>query len=535
MTARLAIFLLVTTALGVVLRLLLLGTGINIDDAITLYVARAENLQQLFERVVDREFGPPLYFIFMHFFLAIFGESTTALAAPSILFSSLVIPTTYFLAREISNKDNNTAAAVASYFAAISPLAIIYSHEARCYALLTLLTAVTYYLILLLKRHNHLLLKFSLFICASALFYTHYLGIFFFALLGAGYSIKEIILKEKLGSSLKPALLPLALSLVAFIPWLPSMTTHLSHGTYWVDPTPVLDWPKVFFSNLAATLPLPWIQGLLLLPLFFLGLLITALIPSKRKSLRIFSLKAWQKNPHLIPVLFTLLAATSTLGYITPFILGYSRYMTPFVLLTCFLSGMAIASCLKEKASGSALLVVALILLFIGIDCTWHVANLGSGDINGLRQLAKDIKQGKYEKSAFLLTPDFDSYTFIYYLEKESSLPLPEAYFTYPRKQERTPSSHRGYVEEWQNEKRQDELLDELSKLDKARYESLIVITDNDLLESTKMPARTRVEQLLSRLKQRYGEAVSPAKEYKGRGRSFKIYRFKLSTGLPAL
>lgn len=118
--------------------------------------------------------------------------------------------------------------------------------------------------------------------------------------------------------------------------------------------------------------------------------------------------------------------------------------MTPFVLLTCFLSGMAIASCLKEKASGSALLVVALILLFIGIDCTWHVANLGSGDINGLRQLAKDIKQGKYEKSAFLLTPDFDSYTFIYYLEKESSLPLPESLFYLSKKARENPFQSQG-------------------------------------------------------------------------------------------
>ncbi|MBI1270689.1 hypothetical protein GC174_09670 [bacterium] len=530
MTARIAIFLLLTTALGVVLRLLLLGTGINIDDAITLYVARAENLPQLLERVVDREFGPPLYFIFMHFFLAIFGESTTALAAPSILFGSLVIPTTYFLAREISENDNWTAAA-ATYFAAISPLAIFYSHEARCYALLTLVTAITYYLILLLKRRNRLLLKIALFLCATALFYTHYLGILFFALLAAGYSIKEIICEEKLGSSLKPALLPIALSLAAFMPWLPSMITHLSHGTYWVDPTPLLDWPKVFFSNLAATLPLPWLQGLLLLPLFFLGLLITALIPSKRKSLRIFSSEAWQKNPHLIPVLFTLLTAVSILGYITPFILGYSRYMTPFALLTSVLCAITVASIKKRKI---ALPVVALILLFLGIDCTWHAADLGAGDINGLRQLAKDIKQGEYEKSAFLLTPDFDAYTFIYYLEKESSLPLPEAYFTYPRKQERTPSSHRGYAEEWQNEKRQDELLEELSKLDKDRYDNLIVIVGGDLLDSAKMPVSTRVEQLLSRLKQRYGEAAA-AGEYKGRGRSFKMYRFKLSTGLPAL
>ncbi|HMO21997.1 MAG TPA: glycosyltransferase family 39 protein, partial [Candidatus Melainabacteria bacterium] len=115
MTARLAIILLFTTALGVVLRLLLIGTGINIDDAITLYVARAENLQQLFERVADREFGPPLYFIIMHYFLAAFGDSTTALAAPSLLFGSLLIPATYLLAKEVCADDKNTAAA-AAYF-----------------------------------------------------------------------------------------------------------------------------------------------------------------------------------------------------------------------------------------------------------------------------------------------------------------------------------------------------------------------------------------------------------------------------------
>ncbi len=535
MTARLAIILLFTTALGVVLRLLLINTGINQDDAITLYVARAENLQQLFERVTDTEFGPPLYFILMHYIVGIFGASAITLAAPSVLFGSLLIPATYLLAKEISGGDGKTtAAATAAYFAAISPLAIFYSHEARCYALLTLLTAITYYLILLLSRRNHLPLKVALFFTATALFYTHYLGILFFSLLSVGYLIKEIICKEKAGSSLKPALPPLICSLIAFAPWVPSMLTHLSHGTYWVDPTPLTGWPRVFISNLAATLPLPWLQGFLLLPLFFLALFILAALPGKRKSLRIFSLKAWQKNPHLLAILITLLTATSTLGYITPFILGYSRYMTPFALITWLLCGIAVASFLKEPAKKNTLLVVALTLLFAGIDCTWQAVTLGTGNINGLRQLAEDIKHDKYERTAFLLTPDFDSYTFIYYLEDENAGTLPEAYFTYPRKKEKSPSSHQGYAEEWQNEKRLNEILEDLKKLDKEKYEYLIVIVDGDLLESAKMPVRSRVEELLLKLKERYGKP-SELKEYKGRGKSFKIHRFKLSAGLPAL
>lgn len=526
MTSKTGLFLLLICALGLALRLLSLNSGINLDDATTLFVAQATDFSQLLDRVKDHEFGPPLYFLFMHHWIAIFGKSAASLATPSIIFGTCLIGATYLLAGSISAKP--AVQKIAALFATISPLAIFFSHEARTYSLTALFSTLSLYFLIKVRQTSSKTSMIGLFVFSTLLFYSHYLGliimgfglIFTFAISMYG---EEKSPKENINS-----ILVLLASGLAFAPWLPAFFEHSTHGTYWVDQTPITEWPKVFTSNLAATLPLPWLHGYLLiwllLPILAIGTVVTMF---KRKVNPVKTLAMLVKNNQIeTALILSVLAASASLGYLTPFILGYSRYMLPFAVLTWIMLALLVSSCLEE-ASKSKKIALAAILLIVSLDCAMEIFSLTSTDKNGLREIAQDIKTGKFKNSAILVAPDFDSYSFIYYLEEEQNLPVPEAYFTYPRKRELNPSSHKGYAQTWQDKNRQVELLSQIKALDHSKFKHLIVIVDNDVLDSTKMPAKTRIEELLTLLKTTF---PCPEKNlfYKTRGRSFYVYQFDL-------
>ena len=71
---------------------------------------------------------------------ALFGQSETAARLPTVLFGSLVAVVMYFLARKIHS---NTAGIIAGLFTATSYFQIVWSVQARSYALLQLLILLT--------------------------------------------------------------------------------------------------------------------------------------------------------------------------------------------------------------------------------------------------------------------------------------------------------------------------------------------------------------------------------------------------------
>ena len=74
---------------------------------------------------------------------ALFGQSETAARIPSVLFGSLVAIAVYFLARKIHS---NTVGIIAGLFTATSYCQIVWSVQARSYALLQLLILLTVWL-----------------------------------------------------------------------------------------------------------------------------------------------------------------------------------------------------------------------------------------------------------------------------------------------------------------------------------------------------------------------------------------------------
>ena len=98
----------------------------------------------LIQGVVTKDTHPPLYYLIVHLTRQLFGASDFAYRYPSVLFGVLLIPLIYQLGRRMGNA---TIGLLAALLAAVNPLQVYYSQEARMYSLLVLLvTGMSYVL-----------------------------------------------------------------------------------------------------------------------------------------------------------------------------------------------------------------------------------------------------------------------------------------------------------------------------------------------------------------------------------------------------
>ncbi len=118
---------------GLALRLAFLDhKGLWLDEAVTLSKAMAQPSTIV---IAHDEAHPPLYYLFMHFWLML-GQSEVLLRLPSVIFGTLALPFLYGLSREWIGREG---APLATALLALSPLHIWYSQEARMYSLVPLL------------------------------------------------------------------------------------------------------------------------------------------------------------------------------------------------------------------------------------------------------------------------------------------------------------------------------------------------------------------------------------------------------------
>ena len=124
---------------GFLLRIAAIGDQeLWVDEAFSFYVATTDT--DLF-RALLTENSPPLYYLLLRLWVEIAGTSETELRLLSAIFGTLFVAeviwagTTFF---------NRPVALWAGAFAAIAPIHIYYSQEARTYSLLVLLILLTY-------------------------------------------------------------------------------------------------------------------------------------------------------------------------------------------------------------------------------------------------------------------------------------------------------------------------------------------------------------------------------------------------------
>ena len=131
------------TALAFVLRAATLDVqSYWLDEAFTVLATR-ESFGGMLDAVADSESTPPLYYALAWLWSQVFGDGEVGLRSLSAVIGTLTVPAAYAAARELLTE---RAALVLAALIAVNPLLIWYSQEARAYALVVLLTTLSFLL-----------------------------------------------------------------------------------------------------------------------------------------------------------------------------------------------------------------------------------------------------------------------------------------------------------------------------------------------------------------------------------------------------
>ncbi|MBI3396892.1 glycosyltransferase family 39 protein [Candidatus Woesebacteria bacterium] len=144
------------------------------DEAFSWFVASKNFKSIIIASVADNH--PPLYYLILHLWMDVFGNSEVALRSLSLVFGLLSVPVFYKLAKTFNEK----LSLFATLLFSISPLAVYYSAETRMYSLFLLLTLCSVYVWIKLLTKINKFRALAFIITLTASIYTHYLSFLLF-------------------------------------------------------------------------------------------------------------------------------------------------------------------------------------------------------------------------------------------------------------------------------------------------------------------------------------------------------------------
>ena len=133
--------LLAIVALGGALRFYQIGSeGLWLDEAFSVWMSW-QPVGKLLGWLVRIDQHPPLYYLLLHFWMAL-GDDEATVRALSALFGTLTVPVMYLVGRRLADKRVGLLAAL---ILAVSPFHVRFAQEARMYTLLALNASLALY------------------------------------------------------------------------------------------------------------------------------------------------------------------------------------------------------------------------------------------------------------------------------------------------------------------------------------------------------------------------------------------------------
>ena len=128
--------------IGGFLRVLLLDAkGMWLDETFSVWLAN-HNVVDMLHWIVKIDQHPPLYYLLLHYWMALRGDTPYDVRLLSVLFGVGTIPIIYLIGKRMSGAEMGVAAAV---LLAFSPFNIRFAQETRMYTCLTFNAAVAIY------------------------------------------------------------------------------------------------------------------------------------------------------------------------------------------------------------------------------------------------------------------------------------------------------------------------------------------------------------------------------------------------------
>ncbi|WP_372859452.1 glycosyltransferase family 39 protein [Pseudomonas protegens] len=406
------------------LPILLLAAGIRFYDLTAAAIWGDEGSSLLLSqyslieiwRHAARDVHPPLYFMLLHGWIALFGDGILSVrmfsAVPGIVTVGLGVWLVALLA-------GRRAAILAGVLLALLPTAVRYSQEVRMYALLGMLLlgaslALAYWV--RQPRRRRYLLIYSLLLALA--FYTHYFTVLcvlahwlYLALSGARGEDGRRLLGRPVWW------LANALVVLLYLPWVPELLELLRHldelkagGDVGWEPAvtwsslPAMVW-QLLLQDEGDSLPWPLFVGLPLL------MLLVCLVPAWRDDSRP-RLGGLLTSFTLVPLLLVF-----AVSFISPVFI--ERYLTAYALGLPLIVAMVIDRWLRT----ARLLALALLLVFVGIEAQ-GLRNNTDVDVNDQISVMVDYVNTHYAPGDRIVISDMLWYLSYVYYNRTDAQPL---------------------------------------------------------------------------------------------------------------
>ena len=188
--------------------------------------------------------NPPVYDLFMHFWIRIFGISEVAMRLPSIIFGILSVLVIFYLGKELYNEETGLFSA---FLLGISQFFISYMQEARSYSLLVLLSLLSCYLFIrfLKEKNNTVGLVYAVTIFIGL--YVHYFMIFVIIV----QNIFFVLSYKRFEPSIKKWFLIQTMVMILFSIWflrivLPNMVLENAPSIEWIQRPDIISVENLF-------------------------------------------------------------------------------------------------------------------------------------------------------------------------------------------------------------------------------------------------------------------------------------------------
>jgi hypothetical protein len=212
--------LIVLVALSALLRTQRMDVGFWIDEGLSVGISDRPFFG--IPGILRQDGSPPLYYLLLHGWMLVAGDSEEGTHALSLLISLATIPAAFFACRSLFGE---RAAWFGALLAAANPFLTRYAQETRMYSLVVLIgigVCWSYARVYVEGRGSPVVFG----VLLAGLLYTHNWGLFFAAALGVLWLVTS---RERISGWL--------IAGVLYLPWVPSLIYQAEHtGAPWARP-----------------------------------------------------------------------------------------------------------------------------------------------------------------------------------------------------------------------------------------------------------------------------------------------------------
>ena len=321
-----------------------------LDEAQSVAIAHLP-LPDLFD-ALEQDGSPPLYYLLLHVWTALFGTSATAVRSLSGVISVLTLPLAWYVARRLVGR---RAAAALVVLLATSPFLIRYASETRMYALLVLLTVLGIGAGTAVVRRPGAGPVLAFGAVTGALLLTHVWAFHVVAVTG-GLALAALPLRR--GPALR-LLAGLALGGLLFSPWLLSFLVQLGHtGTPWAASPGFAVLPLALEAWQGGGQVRAHVLGTALLLLATVGLLAAAAVRRPGERTVVLSLRPRRSRLLLLALSLGTLLVAGEVSRLTGTAV-HDRYTSVAVVAFLALAALGVAALPGPAVRAAALVVVA--------------------------------------------------------------------------------------------------------------------------------------------------------------------------------